>query len=342
MAKSRNENQTRIFQQLIAKLEPDLQKAFLAAVADLRKGINWEALIAALKANDIEAAIAALQIDAAAFAALHEAHGAAFRAGGVAAALTINPPAGGKIIFRFDMTNPRAEEWIRQQSSTMIVRVSEEAKEAARQVIREGYARGAHPNSIALDLGGRIEGGRRSGGIIGLSPDLVKHVDSMRNRLDSGSKQDLERIKGMTRRDKRFDKYLNAAIDKGASIPKDIMRQMLERYEDRLKAYRAERIARTETGFAVMAGRREEWAQAAEKLGYDPTQSVEKTWVHGGGVKDPRPEHMALNGITVVGLETDFPTVGMRHALDPRGGPKQCVNCTCDTVYKMDHTAGLT
>lgn len=52
---------------LIDSLAPALAVAFLAAIALLRRGINYKALIAALQAGDIDAAIAALDIEPAAF-----------------------------------------------------------------------------------------------------------------------------------------------------------------------------------------------------------------------------------------------------------------------------------
>lgn len=54
-------------QALIDKLEPALAVAFLAAIALLRSGINFAALVEALRAGNIEAALDALNIDRGAF-----------------------------------------------------------------------------------------------------------------------------------------------------------------------------------------------------------------------------------------------------------------------------------
>jgi hypothetical protein len=38
-----------------------------------------------------------------------------------------------------------------------------------RAAILEGYTAGRHPNSIAVEIAGRMQGGKRVGGLVGLS-----------------------------------------------------------------------------------------------------------------------------------------------------------------------------
>lgn len=341
--KGANKNQTKLFRDLIRNLEPSLRNAFLKAVQDMRANINWQALNRALRARNIEAAVEALGIDAAYFAIYYKVKTDAFFQGGQLAVSTINQPRFGKIRFSFDITNPRAEAWIRDNAAKMVVDTTEEIKASARQVIEDGYNAGRHPNDIARDLGGRMVGGRREGGVVGLNRHLAGHVESMRARLESGDPLEMGKVLSMQRRDHRLDKQIIDAIKDGKKLSKEAVGKMLDRYQDRLKAYRAELIARTETGMAVMGGRAEEWHQAAEKSGL-PVEAVEKTWIHGGGVKDPREDHQAMNGTTVRGLDAVFifGTVTMKHALDANGGAKHCAHCTCDTQFYMDHSWGLT
>lgn len=343
MAKGANARQRRLFKALIAELEPKMKSAFLQSIAEAKQDIDWEALINALTARNVDAAIAALNMEPAAFQAYYSAKAAAFEAGGVLAAKTINPPPIGKVAFRFDMSNPQAEAWIKQNVANLIAERSDEVKAKAREVIYQGYAKGRHPNDIARDLAGRMENGRRKGGAIFLGDQLEGYAASMRRRLESGDASEIAKIKMMRRRDHTFDNLLDAAIA-GRKLSDSDINRMVARYEDRLLAYRAETIARTETGMAVMSGRRQEWQQAADKLGYDPTDAVIKTWRHGGGVREPRVDHQMMNGVSVTGLNTPFKfgSVEMQHALDPAGGAEHCANCTCDTDYRLDHTAGLT
>jgi hypothetical protein len=95
-----------------------------------------------------------------------------------------------------------------------VTRITDEAKEVLRAAILDGYTAGRHPNSIAVDIAGRMVGGKRVGGLVGLSggvgPDgkltgQVAHVASMRARLASGDPAEMAKVFGMTRRDKRLD-----------------------------------------------------------------------------------------------------------------------------------------
>lgn len=71
---------------LIDNLETSLAAAFLAAIAALRAGVNFPALIAALRARDIDAAVAALNIDRAAFSGYAIERQSAFGQAGASAA----------------------------------------------------------------------------------------------------------------------------------------------------------------------------------------------------------------------------------------------------------------
>lgn len=338
-----NQKQTRLFRALIAKLEPAMRRAFEQATRDLRDGVDWSALIASLTANDIDGAIRSLNIEPAAFHVYSEEIKRTFAASGTLAATTVNPPAGTKISFRFDMANESAEAWIRRNVGDRIVREVDDTVYAVRTTILQGYARGAHPNVIARDVAGRMVNGHRVGGVLGLDPHRSSHVDRMRARLLSGDPQEMRKIFGMTLRDRRLDARLARAIDNGTKLSAEDIELMTSRYADRLLKRRAQDVARTETGMAVMGGRAEEWNQALGKLG-KPPEAVIKTWRHGGGVKDPRPHHEALNGTSVRGLHATFDVGGtpMEHALDAAGGANECANCTCDTTFRIDHAWGLT
>lgn len=342
---SKHSSQAKLFRALIAKLTPALRRAFLQAVQDLRDGVDMDALLEALAQKDIDAAIAALNIEPAAFHAYSEALKGAYAAGGTLAATTINGPVGANIAFRFDMSNPRAEAWIKKNVAERVIVEAREQVEIVRSIILAGYSDGRHPNSIALDIVGRIQQSKRQGGVLGLDPYRASHRDRMRARLQSSDPRELKKVlSGMSLRDKRYDKYILAAIEDGKPIPDKVVEVMVQRYTDRMLQRRAEDIARTETGSAVMSARKEEWNQALDKLNLPP-EAVVKTWRHGGGVKDPRYWHQDLNGTSVIGLDTPFimPTlVELQYAMDPDGGASECVNCSCGTDFRIDHSIGLT
>lgn len=343
---SSNQSQSKLFRALIAKLTPAVRRAFEQAVRDLRDGVDWAALNKALRENNIEGAIQSLNIEPAAFHIYGEELKRAYASGGTLAATTVNPPPGTKISFRFDMTNERAEAWIRRNVGDRIKNEADEQILQARSAILQGYAKGQHPSVIARSLVGKKSGSRRVGGTLGLDPHRQGYVQSMRERLESGDPTELRKVLNMGLRDRRLDGRIKAAIRDGTPVPPDLVDRMTSHYADRLLKRRAEDVARTETGAAVMGARKEEWNQALDKIG-KPPEAVIKTWRHGGGSKDPRPWHEDMNGRSVRGLNTPFvlpppSTAQMQHALDLEGGPKECANCTCSTDFRIDHTWGLT
>lgn len=67
------------------------------------------------------------------------------------------------------MANPRAQEWIAANVADYVTRLTDEAEEVVRAAILDGYTAGRHPNSIAVEIAGRMQGGKRVGGLVGLS-----------------------------------------------------------------------------------------------------------------------------------------------------------------------------
>lgn len=70
--------------ELVDKLSPTLEKAFLDAIDDIKSEIVLREVVAKLEARDIEGAIQALHIDPAAFRPLSEALRQAYDAGWIA------------------------------------------------------------------------------------------------------------------------------------------------------------------------------------------------------------------------------------------------------------------
>lgn len=70
---------------ILARLEPDIRRAFEEAIADLRSAAQLQAVIGHIEAGNIEAALIALNLRAEFFAPLDDALRSAFNAGGVSA-----------------------------------------------------------------------------------------------------------------------------------------------------------------------------------------------------------------------------------------------------------------
>jgi len=330
--------------QLLAQLSPALRAAFLQAMEELRAGVDVKALTDALRRNDIEAAIAALNIEPAAFSAYYTASLNLY-----ATAAVLQSPPG----TRFDMTNPHAEAWIRELAATRITGYTEEQVTAARETILRGYQQGNGPQQIAVEIAGRVDRvtGRRKGGIIGLSAPQSEYVGSVRELL-GGDLRALfvkDRVTGeykprYTRMDGRDLRTIRARIRSGKPLTKAEQEKIAGRYADRLLARRADDVARTETATSVMGARAESYRQALDKAGLPP-EALRKRWRHlGAKGEDARVQHIVMNNKTVQGLDSPFVLPDgtlMQYAHDPAGGAAQVVNCKCDTVFEIDFGWGV-
>jgi hypothetical protein len=177
--------------ELIDTLAPDLERAFLEAIDDIKSEVVLKEVVARLEARDIEGAIEALHIQQSAFSRLGEAVRQAFNAGGSLVTKAMPKLAdflGARVVWRWDVSNQGAEAKIRDLSSALITRETETTREAARQTIVAGYSQGQGPNSIALDLVGRKSAitGKREGGVLGLNGPQSELMNRTRINLLSG------------------------------------------------------------------------------------------------------------------------------------------------------------
>jgi hypothetical protein len=345
-------SQVRLFAQLIAELEPTIRRGFMASVADLQANVDWRALLVALEQGNIEAAISALNIDPAAWAEYSQAMTAAYAQAGASTAAQIRQMGIAGVGTRFSMQNPRAEDWIRRNVAQRVAGFSREQIDVARELIAAGYSRGDHPHTIARDLVGRAAPGRaRTGGILGLDGPRAARLQSVTVGMRTA-----EGVQGLVIRHQSGQLSLRYRVNKatanrilrayraGAAVP-EADRIISERqYSNALLRDRANTVAETETGNAVMSARDDEWHQLAESQGLDASAIV-KTWQHRRGASQHhRPDHLAMSGTSVRGLDTPFvfpDGTHMQHAHDPAGGAKHTIRCGCDTEYRLDRSGGL-
>lgn len=340
----RQDKQTQLFRDLIKRLEPELQRALLLAWDEIRSRIDWTALKNAIARQDVQAAIDALNIEPSAYWAYQQAATQAYVQGGMAAVATVNGPAGSMASIRFDMTNPRAEAWIAQNVGGMIVGLTETAKETARATILSGYQAGRHPDSIALDIGGRVVAGKRTGGAVDLDGPRAERLLAISRGMETAEGvRDLVVIKdGIPTVRYKVNPATSARILRayrnGTAVPLADRQVSTRQYRNALLKARAETIALRETASAVMAAKHEAWRQVLDKLGA-PDSAVEKTWVHGGADREPRPHHLAMNNKTVKGLDTPFAFFNgssLQYAHDPAGAASEVIGCTCNTTFYLN------
>lgn len=329
---------------LLDKYNPIIKAAFLESIQDVRSNVVLRVFADRLKRGDIDGAIDALNLERAAFASLEAAIAQAYASGGasmVGNMPTLRDAAGDKVVVRFDVRNPRAEQWLADHSSNLITRIIDDQRNSIRAVLVEGMSQGRNPNNVALDIVGRISraNGQRMGGIVGLSGTQIEHVEAARQELLSGDKNALRNYLERVRRDRRFDSLVRKAIKEGKPLDRATVDRIIGRYSDRLLALRGETIARTEGLASINASRKEGFRQGLEKTNYGPDQVI-RTWDSAGDSR-VRHSHDLMDGQTVQGLEEPYTTpdgARMMHPGDTSlGAPaKEIINCRCIERIEID------
>src|SRR3990170_4729003 len=134
-----------------ARLEPALRRRFLAAVAAARDKIDLEALTDALRAGHATEAEVAAKLDA-----------LAGSLGGMVVELKAGFLAGAKIGYEnlasagvavnFDLVNQYAVTWARTQGSSRVTVITEETREAIRDLIGRSFTEGWDARKTARQL----------------------------------------------------------------------------------------------------------------------------------------------------------------------------------------------
>ncbi len=333
--------QLEAFKALLARLEPDVAKAFLDAVAAASGAIDIKALTAAIASGRIEEAIRIVQQARALFFPLDDAIRAAYIAGGQFVMENLptlrNPLNGTRILISFDGRHTRAEQWSRRQGELVIDAIIEGQGEAARTMITAGIQSNRSPSAIARDLAGRknLLTGKREGGIIGLNASQTDTLIASRQDLATGTPASLRRYLSRGSRDKSFDGTIKAVIDGRTTLEKDLLERIVESQKSKMLIARAKTIAQDQAYTALSAGQHEGWGQAIES-GATKAGDVTKRWQHNHNVP-ARPDHQQMNG-TVVTFNEPFQMPDgsrMQHDHDPAGGVRNVTNCHCSTFYRL-------
>jgi len=309
---------------LIDKFQPRLRAAYLAAVQDIVSTVQLARVVKAIEQGDYVGAFQAIGFNGPALRPLTSMIEQAFEAGGIMVAGT----APRNAVFRFDVRNSRAEKWLREQSSSLVTRLSEDTRVAVRNVMTDGMAAGRNPQVIALDLVGRknLSTGRREGGIVGLSAPQERYVANMRRDLENLD----ERYFTRGRRDKRFDSIVRKAIKEGKPLGADTVDKLTGRYKDNLLKLRGDTIARTEAISSLNRSEHEALAQAREQ---GLTNTVKRAWDSAGDDGKTRESHLIMDGQTV-GPDEPFTTPDGFKLMFPGdtslgAPPEETINCRC-------------
>jgi osmotically-inducible protein OsmY len=332
---------------LIEQLAPEMEAAFRQAVQGITSEIVLKEVIDRLERQDIEGAVEALHIEPAAFRPLAEALRIAFNQGGVLVTENLpklRDPMGGRVVFRWDVGNQRAEAIIKSLSSDLIVGIAEDTKRLAREKIAAGYSQGKGPKSIALDLAGRINRitGKREGGLLGMTSQLARTVENAKEALGTGDIAGMKRYLTLSRRDKRFDRQVSKAIEEGRALPAEAVEKITGRLASGYVRLRGQTIARTETQAAVHTAKHEAYQQGLDKAGRTDSL-VTRKW-RSIGDRKVRHTHSVLNATEVTGMDVPFQSPSgalMRFPGDSSlgAGPSEIVACRCHVEYNFDFGA---
>lgn len=204
---------------LVDDATPALRRAFLAAVASLRAGIDVDALEAALESGDIAAAERVLPLDD--FERALEAMGdRVTELAEHAAQQTIDGISlPDHTAIRFDLISPAVLAVAQADATAHVREITEETRAALRAIVADGYARGLHPKQQAREIRERV----------GLTVRQQAAVATYRESLIA-------------------DGFSPSVADRRAAT-----------YAKKLTRQRAQTIAETEAGMMANAGQRAAW-----------------------------------------------------------------------------------
>ena len=324
--------QQRIIRALLVKHEPLIRQAFEAAIQNARGALDFDALVVAIEAGNLDRAAQLLRLNQALLWPLEEAIRAAAYAGGASVTL----PLGVSGAFSFNGRHPRAEQIIADIGARLVTEIGSPGPEVIRSVLLQGQKEGIGAQAIARRLAGTLNRrtGIREGGIMGLDGPRALRAARVREILfDPDQIADYFRAgkPRYTSTDRRFDAKVRKAIAEGRALPKSEIEKIVKLHDARLLKARGDAIARSEAFKAQAQGRNEAYRQMIDA---GQVESVEKRWQH-ASAKDPRHDHLAMDG-KQVGMDEAFVMADgtrMQYPHDPSAGPQHTIGCRCSVIY---------
>jgi hypothetical protein len=340
-----------IIQQLTDQYSDELSTAFLQSIASITDTTVLANIVDAIKREDFSRAVELLSIESLAFRSMENKITEAFEVAGtrVAASVPHIVPDlfGVQAPLRFDVRSTSAETWLREASSQLVTRITDDTRAAVQTSLQASMIAGTNPRTAALDIVGRINPatGRRVGGVIGLNGPQEEYLRSARLELSSTDPELLNNYLDRSLRDKRLDTYVLKALRTGEAIPVDVQIKMAARYSDTMLKYRGDMIARTEMIETLNRAQYEAYGQGVAS-GKIQKSAVLKEWDSAGDNR-VRESHRELDGVQV-GLDEPFisPFTGASMmfpgdtSLGASGG--DTIMCRCRVRYVVDFFAGVT
>lgn len=224
-------------------LEPRARRAFLQAIEDLKGSVTLASLESAVASGSLIAVQQALKLQELSdhLSGLRDVILDAVRGGGEIAAADVG------LGIRFDITDERALRYIQSHAGTLIREVGEQTRQGIVELIDYEFRQGRAPLPTA----------RRIREHIGLTAYQERIAQNYEQTLRAA-------IRGeATWAD--VNAYRLNPIQGPGGLQEGRVEAAVKRYRERLIAFRAETIARTETLTAAHEGQAEAWRQLEER-----------------------------------------------------------------------------
>lgn len=200
--------------------------------------------------------------------------------------------------FKFDIFNPESVAFIQSSEFLLVRGINRRSRDGLRTIMSASFQDGIPPASSA----------RRIRQIVGLTPKQAEMVINFRRALTGGRGAAPSRsVLARQLRDHRFDPTVLRAIDRGIVLTAAQRERMVARFAERLLAFRANNIARTETIRAANAGQQALWDQMVQQRILIP-EEMRRIWIV---TQDDRlcPICEPIPGLNAGGVGMDVPFI---------------------------------
>lgn len=307
------------FEAVLSRQEKRIRDAFSEFLARVRDPAVVAEITRLVEAGNIEAA---LSIVASHMRAISSAYVASIADAGNAAMASLALELSGSTIgIFFDPSDPAAAAQIQRQSMALIREFADKQREAVRGALSRAFLEGEGTAAMA----------RAFRSAIGLTGSQEAAVSNYERLLRTGNAEALER----KLRDRRFDRTVRRAQRENRPLSAEQIERMATRYRERMLAYRAENIARTQALEATSMAREIAARQMLDQTGILP-ERIERTWLRTAD-RRTRDHHDSMQGqkramgqpfIDGLGQALMFPG-------DPNAPANTRVNCRCAVVYQI-------
>lgn len=259
---------------LTEALEQALRRSTLTAFRSMRAQLavtDVAAVLAESGAAGVVTAVLGPTADAAAFDALRSAVQDATWTAAQAAARVVTDPAfegAAELVVRLDRYSPAAVNAVQAAVDRWVPASIEDARAGLRAAVERGLAEGINPREMA----------RRVQAALGLDPTAERAIANYRAALASGDRAALRQALQRALRDRRYDRTVQAALRASGPVPAAKLEQLVGAYARRMRAHRAETLARTVALDAYHRGQRLVWEELF-RTGVAPRGGVRRYWV---------------------------------------------------------------